>query len=212
MLVAALLLVAGYLVALIVVPRIAPHRASVVTMSRARAAWFESIWDGGSAILFVQTYRNWLIGLNVLASAALLLGLGAMSMAFGGVLEQGVPLGEVVWSTGGAPSWRAKLVVLGVVLMTAFANFLLAVRGFNRAAILVAVPHDAVPSPAEGLAVLRSAHLHHTIALRVLCMSLPAALWVFGPDWVLVGAVVVVGFLSFMDFRFGRLPEARSTR
>ncbi len=202
MLVASLILLGAYALAFVVVPRIVPQHAFVTNMGKARAAWFTAMWAGDNHILFVQTYRNWLMGLNVLASASLILGLGAMSLALGHSLEAGVALDALQWFSEGEPTWRTKLAVLGIIQLTAFANFLLAVRGFNHASILVAVPHDAVGSPAQGIAVLRGAHLHHALAIRILCLSLPAALWIFGPAWLLAGTVLVVGFLAKADFYY----------
>jgi len=203
-LVVSAVLLGGYVLALTLVPRVWPDRSNVAVMGRARAAWFEKLWAEGPPILFVQTYRNWLIGLNVLASAALVGGLGAMSFALGGAASQSAGFDGVAWWVDGGPSWQARLVVLGVVQLAAFANFLLAVRSFNQAAILVAVPHDHVPTAALGVSVLRAAHLHHTAAVRILCLSLPAALWVFGAELLFAGMLATVAFLARVDFRFGR--------
>ncbi len=202
MLLIALFVLVLYVVASSVVPRRWPSRSTLHVVGLARDAWYEKLWADGPHILLVQTYRNWLIGLNVLASAALVLGLGALSFAVGGALEDGVALTEVASISDHASAWRVKLVVLGALQLAAFANFLLAVRGFNRAAILVAVPHEHEPSSALGKRVLRSAHLHHSLAVRILCLSLPVSLWIFGPQWFLAASIGTVWFLGRVDFRW----------
>ncbi len=204
LLVATLALVATYALALVVVPRRWPHRSTLELITNARAAWFESIWRGDNPILAVQTARNWLLGANLLASAALVLGLGAVSLAMGSALDAGAALRELGWWQGGQATWRLKLAIFGIIELAAFANLLLAVRGFNNAAILVAVPHEAVSTPQLGLHVLQRGHLHHTFAVRALCFSIPAALWVLGEAWLLGGTIVVLAFLVNTDFRVGR--------
>ena len=48
-------------------------------------------------------------------------------------------------------------------------------------------------------AVLNHGALHYTLGMRGFYLSIPIALWLFGPLWMLGGTVVLIGVLYKLD-------------
>src|SRR5512135_3787177 len=106
----------------------------------ARTIWVETIMQEGKDILAVQTLRNSTMAATFLASTAILLIIGVLSLS-----GQGDKLGSTWHALNrfGATDdtlWLIKLLVLIIDLAFAFFSFTLAVRKFNHVGYLVNVP------------------------------------------------------------------------
>lgn len=59
--------------------------------------------------------------------------------------------------------------------------------------------NDATVSEEAITQVLNHGALHYTIGMRGFYLSVPLALWLFGPIWMLAGSLVLVTVLYCLD-------------
>jgi len=83
----------------------------------------------------------------------------------------------------------------------AFFSFSLAIRAFIHTgfAINLTGEQEAAIEPGLGAAELERGALHYTLGMRGYYFAIPLALWLFGPTWMLVGAVLLVLILRRVD-------------
>ena len=60
-------------------------------------------------------------------------------------------------------------------------------------------PNDATVSAEAVTQVLNHGALHYTIGMRGFYMSVPLALWLFGPSWMLVASLILAIVLYQLD-------------
>lgn len=168
----------------------------------ARTAWVESIMYGhGKEVLAVQTLRNSTMAATFLASTAVLLIIGVMTLS-----GQGDRLGTT-WHTLNIGSkhsglWMAKLLLLLLDLFIAFFSFSQAVRVFNHVGYLVNVPlnlkHKAI-SPKHVAFHLNRAGKFHSIGMRAYYFTVPLVFWLFGPHFMLMSTIGLIVVLYHLD-------------
>lgn len=183
----------------------------------ARTAWVESIMKNGRDILAVQTLRNSTMAATFLASTAILLIVGVLSLS-----GQGDKLG-ITWHALSSVSettpalWMVKLLFLIVDLSFAFFSFTQAVRKFHHVGYLVNVPKDfnhPVITPRYVAAYLNRAGRYYSLGMRAYYFLLPLVFWLFGPN-LMVGATLVLVFVLYhldraADERGTLVPEAEA--
>ena len=178
-----------------------PLATAVGITNHVRVQWVRSVMDSKCELLAVQTMRNGLMAANFLASTAILISLGLLSVAFKPGLFQEV---SHALNLAGARSeilWMFKLMLLVVLFFFAFFNFTLTIRYYNHAGFMINIleAHDPTVTP-EGVAdVLNHGALHYTLGMRGFYLAVPVGLWLFGPVWMLTGAIVLVWTLSKLD-------------
>lgn len=59
--------------------------------------------------------------------------------------------------------------------------------------------NDATVSAEAVTQVLNHGALHYTIGMRGYYLSVPLALWMFGPLWMLIGSLVLIAVLYRLD-------------
>jgi len=59
--------------------------------------------------------------------------------------------------------------------------------------------NDATVSEEAVTQVVNHGALHYTIGMRGFYLSVPLALWLFGPIWMLAGSLVLVSVLYRLD-------------
>jgi uncharacterized membrane protein len=59
--------------------------------------------------------------------------------------------------------------------------------------------NDASVSEEAVTQVVNHGALHYTIGMRGFYLSVPLALWLFGPIWMLIGSLVLVSVLYRLD-------------
>jgi len=116
----------------------------------ARSAWVERIMKNEDGILAVQTLRNSTMAATFLASTAVLLIIGVLTLS-----EQGDKLGSgwhslnVIGATR-PELWITKLLMLMLDLFVAFFSFSMSIRVFNHVGYMINVPkaagHKAISS------------------------------------------------------------------
>ena len=181
--------------------RRAPLTTAVGITNHVRRKWVQSIMQHGRDILAVQTLRNQVMAATFLASTAILISLGLLGVAFRpGVFKE---ISHVLNITGtkNETLWMIKLLVLAILFFSAFFNFTLAIRYYNHVGMMINIPeaHDPTATPETVSEVLNHGALHYTLGMRGYYLAVPAALWLFGPLWMLFGTVVLVIILYQLD-------------
>lgn len=174
--------------------------------SMARTAWVERIMQNEDGILAVQTLRNSTMAATFLASTAVLLIIGVLTLS-----EQGDKLGSawhslnVVGATN-AQLWLLKLLMLMLDLFVAFFAFSMSIRVFNHVGYMINVPkaagHKSI-SPRHVAAHLNRAGSFYSVGMRAYYFLVPLVFWLFGPHFMLIATVGLI----FVLFRIDRAPK-----
>lgn len=205
MLAASLALICAYHLFLLAMLRRNPNYTFQAVMARSRAAWTHAVMEGGKDILAVQTLRNSTMAATFLASTAIFLITGVLTLS-----TQGDKLADT-WhalnagGSVGSQVWMMKILAILVDLFAAFFGFTMSIRYFHHVGYMVNVPltsrHGAIP-PALVIKQLDRAGRFYWVGMRAYFLLAPLVLWLFGPQLMLVGAA----FLVVVLYRLDRLP------
>lgn len=177
-----------------------------------RAAWVDEIMRRRDGILAVQTLRNSMMAAVFLASTAVLMIIGVLTLS-----EQGDKLRTTwqaldVFGATNSRLWLTKILLLLVDLLIAFFSFAMAIRLFHHAGYMINAPqneHMVAANPAHVSAHLNHAGSFYSIGMRAYYYTVPLLLWLFGPHFMFAGTVALVVSLHYLD-RTPRLPGADS--
>ena len=167
--------------------------------NHVRLKWAEHVMQGGHDILAVQTLRNQVMAATFLASTAILISLGVIGLAFRPGMFAEVSHALNLTGVKSETIWLIKLMVLALLFFFAFFNFTLSIRYYNHAGFMINVPEASAMSHNSIATVLNHGALHYTLGMRGFYLSIPIALWLFGPLWMLGGTVVLIGVLYKLD-------------
>jgi len=177
-----------------------------------RTAWVEEIMRRREGVLAVQTLRNSMMAAVFLASTAVLMIIGVLTLS-----EQGDKL-RTTWQAldvFGAASprlWLTKMLLLLIDLLFAFFSFAMAIRLFHHVGYMINAPQNeglVAADPAHVSAHLNRAGHFYSIGMRAYYYTVPLLLWLFGPHFMLAGTVALVISLHYLD-RTPRLPTQDS--
>ncbi|ADE14779.1 protein of unknown function DUF599 [Nitrosococcus halophilus Nc 4] len=178
-----------------------PLSTAVGLSQRIRRLWVEKVMQEGRDILAVQTLRNWTMAATLLASTAILLGLGMLNVVF--TTEQQPPLSKLLNYLGHDSEllWLLKLVILSGNFFFAFFNFTLAIRYYNHVGFMINVSEcqEAGVSAEAVTEILQRGANHYTLGMRGYYLAIPLSLWLFGSLWLLGGALLLVVVLYRLD-------------
>jgi uncharacterized membrane protein len=173
----------------------------------ARTAWVQNIMrDDKNAVLAVQTLRNSTMVATFLASTAVLMIIGVLTLS-----EQEGKF-EATWHTlnmVGAINpmlWMVKLILLLLDLFVAFFSFLMAIRMFNHVGYMINVPlglNHKMITPAHVATHLNRAGHFYSLGMRAYYFLVPLVFWLFGPHFMLVATI---GLLMVL-YRIDRAPK-----
>ncbi|MBI5041715.1 MAG: DUF599 domain-containing protein [Gammaproteobacteria bacterium] len=156
---------------------------------RVRAAWVEGIMnDPERAVLAVQTLRNSTMAATFLASTAILLIMGVLTLSAGaGNLADSWSALNLLGSlhTG---LLMTKLLILVVDFVVAFFAFAMAVRLFNHVGYQINIPIglDKPPITSHQVAIhLNRAGGFYSIGMRAYFYAVPLLFWLFGPEMLI---------------------------
>jgi uncharacterized membrane protein len=167
-----------------------------------RTAWVEDIMRRREGILAVQTLRNSMMAAVFLASTAVLMIIGVLTLS-----EQGERL-RTTWQAldvfGAASSrlWLTKMLLLLIDLLVAFFSFAMAIRLFHHVGYMINAPQNedlAAANPAHVCGHLNRAGHFYSIGMRAYYYTVPLLLWLFGPHFMLGGTVALVISLHYLD-------------
>ncbi|MFA6899177.1 MAG: DUF599 domain-containing protein [Desulfurivibrionaceae bacterium] len=197
----AFLLLFAYHLGLLAVKRRFPEVTIYARNARTRAAWVREMMGNQRDILAVQTLRNWTMAASFLASTAILIALALLNI----VLTTGHPTDAVmqVFSFLGKrieSLHQIKLLILSVDFFFTFFNFTMAIRYYNHLGFMINAP-PASDSSADASVVetIQYGAAHYTLGMRGYYLSVPLALWLFGPGWLLAGTLIIIATLCHVD-------------
>src|SRR4030042_1616617 len=198
---AAFFLIIVYHLHLVYQVRTRPLTTAVGITNHLRGHWVESIMARNLDLLAVQTLRNWVMASSFLASTAILISLGLVSIAASPerMGEISPPLKELVREH--RVLWLFKLMVLIVDFFFVFFSFCLAIRYYNHVNFMINVPstlaHKITPEYVTG--ILNRGMMHYNLGMRGYYLGVLLVLWLFGPIWMLMGTVVMLIALYHLD-------------
>ncbi|HTY99007.1 MAG TPA: DUF599 domain-containing protein [Rhodocyclaceae bacterium] len=172
----------------------------------ARTAWVENIMGEGKDILAVQTLRNSTMAATFLASTAVLLIIGVLSLS--GQADKLESTWHALNVLGARHSelYMAKLLLLLIDLFFAFFAFSMSIRIFNHVGFMINVPlamnHKAI-SPSHVAVHLNRAGRFYSLGMRAYYFAVPLLFWIFGPLFMLAATVGLILVL----FRLDRAPK-----
>ncbi len=202
--VAAFGLLLGYQVLYLLRIRRAPLTTTLGFNNQTRAQWVEAVIAEKRDVLAVQTLRNWTMAATFLASTAILLALAFLNFA---VTTEKLSAVAHIANFFGSESERllvVKALSNVLVFLFTFFNFTLAVRYYNHVAFLINVP-SIQENEAERAKVAKTVNrgaLHYNLGMHGYYTTIPVTLWIVGPGWLFLSAVVVTFTMSRID-RFG---------
>jgi len=172
----------------------------------ARTAWVVGVMEEKSDILAVQTLRNSTMAATFLASTAVLLAVGLLSLT-----GQSDKLGQIwhavnFFGSKAQSTLTLKLLVILVNLFIAFFNFSLAIRLFNHVGFLINTPSDdgGYGSSITFVAMqLNKAGSYFHLGMHAYYFLVPLVFWLFDPLLMLLATAVVVALV----YRIEKTPK-----
>ncbi len=178
-----------------------PLTTAMGITNHLRGHWVESIMRDNRDILAVQTLRNWVMASSFLASTAIIISLGMISVAFSPEKMAEITPSLKILIREHRVLWLFKLMVLTVNFFFIFYNFCLAIRYFNHVNFMINVPSTLAHkiTPEYVTMILNRGTMHYTVGMRGYYLGVLLVLWLFGPIWMLLGTVVIVLALNHLD-------------
>lgn len=197
----AFLLIVAYHIHLARKIRNAPLTTTIGLNNHLRRSWVRMIRREKKDILAVHTLRNWSMAASFLASSAILIALALVGAAF-----KSERIAEVTKTLNfvGSKSetyWLVKWMSLALVFFFTFFNFSLTIRHYNHISFIINIPAEIDPLVKSDriMRILNHGTLHYIIGMRGYYLSIPLALWLFGPVWLLIGTVAMLAILYYLD-------------
>jgi uncharacterized membrane protein len=169
----------------------------------ARAAWVEAVMANSSKdVLAVQTLRNSIMGPTFLASTAVLLIIGTLTLS-----GQGDNLAATWHALNLSGSlepevFAVKLMLLLLDFFLAFFGFAMAIRMFIHVGYMINVPaerQNPAITPQYVAFHLNRAGRFHTVGMRAYYYSVPLVFWLFGPYAMLLATIGLVALMHRLD-------------
>jgi uncharacterized membrane protein len=166
-----------------------------------RHMWVESIMTEKRDILSVQTLRNSIMASSFLASTAMIIGLGLTSFIFKPEHITEVPFDITQIFSHMHSLFLAKILLLILHFFFAFFSFTLAIRYLNQMNFMINVPVECDPmlTPAFVSKTLDLGMMHYTLGMRAYYLAGVVTLWLFGPQWMFLGSLVLIVILYRLD-------------
>lgn len=181
--------------------RRAPLQTYMGLTKYLRRMWVESIISEKRDILSVQTLRNWIMASSFLASTAMIIGLGILSLLFKPEHISEMPLDLILIFSRMKTLFMAKLMLLMLHFFFAFFCFTLSIRYLNQMNFMINVPLECDPmlTPEFITQILNMGMMFYTMGMRTFYLSTVVTLWLFGPLWMFGGSIMLVCVLYKLD-------------
>jgi uncharacterized membrane protein len=185
--------------------RRSPRATSIGLNAHARRLWVEHIMRDKTDILAVQTMRNWTMAATFLASTAIILGLGFLNFA---LTSQGLNELAITFNSVGVTDHAlamVKALAVTSIFLFAFVQFMLAVRFYNHAAFLINVPQnpECQITPELVSNTINRGARHYSTGMRSYYVAIPTVLWLLGPIWLFLAALVMTRLSWRLDRGLG---------
>lgn len=182
--------------------RLNPASSAQNLMLVARAAWVEMVMQERRDILAVQTLRNSTMAAIFMASTAILLIIGVLTLSAQGDKLSGTWHVLNVLGHSSAEMWQFKLLMMLFDLLFAFFSFSMSVRLFHHIGYSINVPLSrglAQTQPAQVVAQMNRAGIFYRIGTRAYFYIVPLLFWLFGPLLLLGATAALIYFLYRLD-------------
>jgi uncharacterized membrane protein len=178
-----------------------PLMTAIGITNHAREMWVKEVMKDKRDILAVQTLRNQVMASTFLASTSIIICLGSFNAAFRPGAFSEVSHALNLFGTKTEALWMFKLLLLGIVFFITFFNFTLCIRYYNHVSFMINTfqQNDPSVSTRNITQVINHGALHYTIGMRGFYLSVPLAMWMFGPIWMLAGSLMMVRILFYLD-------------
>lgn len=171
----------------------------------ARTAWVETVMQERRDVLAVQTLRNSTMAATFLASTSVLMIIGILTLSGGGKLESTWHSLNIVGAQH-PELWLIKLISLLLDMFVAFFSFSMSIRVFNHVGYMINVPlalkHKMI-TPAHVATHLNRAGKFYSIGMRAYYFIVPLVFWLFGPHFMFMSTIGLLGVL----YRIDRAPK-----
>lgn len=189
-------MVSGYRLQLRRLARRNPSAVFSTAAALARVAWVETVMaDHADSLLAVQTLRNTTMAASLLASTAVLLMVGVLTLT-----GQARSLQETwhvlnIFGTLGPAIWLFKLLCILLMLFYAFFNFVNSIRVTNHVGYMLAI--KAVPERTHFSHTMVASQLNRgsgyfSAGIRSYYYLVPLVFWLFGPMYMVMATIVLV--------------------
>lgn len=172
----------------------------------ARTAWVENIMREGKDILAVQTLRNSTMAATFLASTAVFMIVGVLTLSGQSDKLDATWHSLNVFGAKHPELWMLKLIFLLLDLFLAFFSFAMSIRVFNHVGYMINVPlslnHKSI-TPDHVAIHLNRAGRFYSIGMRAYYFAVPLLFWLFGPHLMLMATVGLI----FVLYRIDRAPK-----
>jgi len=178
-----------------------PMGTAIGLNAHTRRLWVKEVMQEKRDILAIQTLRNQVMAATFLASTSILICLGLLGATFRPGVFSEISHALNLVGTKNEALWMFKLMLLIVLFFFTFFNFTLSIRYYNHAGFMINTfdTNDPVLSVENVAEVLDHAAIHYTFGMRGFYLSVPTILWLFGPFWMLMGCLVMIGILYRLD-------------
>lgn len=179
-----------------------PASSAQDVMLLARTAWVASVMRERRDILAVQTLRNSTMSASFMASTAVLLIIGVLTLSAQGDKLSGTWHSLSFLGQASADMWLLKLLIMLFDLLVAFFSFSMSVRIFHHLGYLMNVPLDR---SAEALQIrqaevqLNRAGIYYRAGMRAYFFTVPLLFWLFGPVFLLGATAALIFFMYHLD-------------
>jgi len=178
-----------------------PHYTVHAVNTIARERWVETVMASGRMdILAVQTLRNSVMAASFMASTAILLIIGVLTLS--GAERSGELWHSLNFGTTDLRLTTLKLLLLLVDFFFAFFCFSMAVRFFNHVGYMINVPVTVgleALAPGRVADYLNRAGTYYTLGMRAFFICVPLVFWFFGSHFMLAATVALIAALHRLD-------------
>lgn len=165
-----------------------------------RRVWIERIVARQDHIIVIQALRNWIMSSSLLASTAMLI-----AAALLGFLASADDISQLIHELNflglrTEEAFTIKILLLVVNFFACFFNFTLSIRYYNYVVLrTTGAETDDHDSIAEAVRYMDRGAIHFTLGMRCYYFAIPLALWLLGPIWLGIGAILLTISLYFHD-------------
>lgn len=180
-----------------------PERSVHTFNAKIRTEWVNKVMGNDNMnILAVQTLRNSVMAANFMASTSILLIMGALNLSDKAQQSASLwPLSTTL-QVSSADIWQIKLGLLLLDFAVAFYFFSMAIRLFNHVGYMINLPKETTLNQdlyKKTCAYLNKAGRYYSLGTRTFFFSLPIILWFFGPHFLILGTLILMGGLFVLD-------------
>jgi len=179
-----------------------PASSAQDIMLVAREAWVTSVMRERRDILAVQTMRNSTMAASFMASTAVLLILGVLTLSAQGDKLSGIWHALNFLGHVSAEMWLLKLLIVLIDLLLVFFAFSMSVRLFHHIGYAINVPLDPQLERSQILhivAQMNRAGVFYRIGMRAYYFTVPLLFWLFGPLFLIGATALLIFFLYHLD-------------